>query len=392
MDRWPLLFQFTGVVEAAGLPPAAPSHWGALRHVAAAAAHTLLSSGQMVGVLPQKLDLAGEIVLRQNPGVFEVLVRSLIQKRPAFVVRGNLSKVSGFFGLDPASALSMRITATGLLLAFGKVNGAPAAVHASMTESGKGLIQKLCAGATVGGHALPEFAPGILERGDMRIAMTLMDGKSAMPPAGASEEALQHAIIAALRPLEMIHAKGNSMTPDKEFVTMLARFSRLHPRRDDLTLGLAFLDGWDRSQVRSVTVHGDYWLNNLLVSDNKICAVIDWDRARSHGCAALDALHLGFMSYAMWADVYVSDMLASLWTGQWPYPWLAKYSQFICEMFGVTSADLQHIAAVLWLSYFYYADDDADRTEWYRKMAEPICKAITMASANKVSEKTVFQE
>jgi hypothetical protein len=381
MNRWCILRELADLVQPSGLPPDPPTRWRTLQHVAAGAARVNFSLRETVGVLPQKLDLDGEIIFRRNPGVFEVLVRSLVDKRPAFVLRGSLACVIDFFGLDDQNPLPVRVTASGLVLAFGHVNGAAVAVHAALNEDGRRSIRRLCRGAAIGTNALPEFAPVVLASDKSRVVTALIDGQPHMPW-GKSEETLQLAIVAALRPLETLYARRSPAgSPDIEFVRRLASFVQGHERKQDLSAALAFVENWDRSTVGGVTVHGDYWLNNLLASENRITGIVDWDRARLNGCAAIDALHLGFMSYAMWADLYVSDLLASLWTGEWQYPWLAKYSELIGEMFQVSFPDMRRVAAILWLSYFYYADDGAPRTDWNARMIEPVCRALASQRA-----------
>jgi hypothetical protein len=266
------------------------------------------------------------------------------------------------------------------------------AVHKALSPDCERSIQNLFSGLKTGSEFLPDLVPGIIEFRADKLTTKLIQGRSLMPQ-GGPESQLQTAIMDGLKPLGILHCQGNAkITPDQPFLAVLSNFVKKHERAADLGKALAVLDGWDWSGVRSVTVHGDYWLNNLLVSERGISGVVDWDRSRRNGCAALDALHLGFMSYAMWADKYVSEMLAPLWTGRWEYAWLADYSRLICDMFSVTYTELQRIAALLWLSYFYYADDGSDRTEWNEKMIEPVSKAIAGASARMISAAAVASE
>lgn len=331
-----------------------------------------------VAVLPRKLDLSGEILLSQNAGLFEVLVRSLKNRRPAFVLLGTLDEVTNFFGVDQQPVLPIRITTTGLLVAFASSGGIEVVVHAALTADRGQLIQRLCVGTTIGRQAFTDLVPEILARDAHRITIKRITGHSMMPW-GQSEQMLQAAISAALKPLENLYSRSCATgTPDFDYTSVLERFTRGHARRRDLSVGLTQLRQWDRAEVRPVTVHGDFWLDNLLISGERVSGIVDWDRARLNGCAAFDALHLGFMSYAMWAGVSAPDLLASLWTDQWPYPWLRFYSRVICDEFHVGPSDLQRIAILLWLSYFYYADQ-TPRPEWETKMIEPICRALAVS-------------
>jgi aminoglycoside phosphotransferase (APT) family kinase protein len=182
----------------------------------------------------------------------------------------------------------------------------------------------------------------------------------------------------AFEPLRKLHSRRNRFrTSDDDYVTALNRFVQRHPYRTELSAALRVFENWNRSAFGSVTVHGDYWLDNILGSGDRITGILDWDRARRNGLPAFDALHLGFMSYAMWANKYVSELLAALWTDKWEYRWLAQYAKYIGEAFAMSMADLQGAAALLWLSYFYHEADVVPPAEWYGHMIEPVFRALS---------------
>lgn len=376
MDRWAVLRKVTDFIKPTGLPETCPSHVGTLKFVATGAARSALP-GKSVAILPKKLDLSGDIFLRENAGIFDVLIRSLAEKRPAFVLSGTLKNVQKHLGVDVEQTLCIRITATGLIVGFGHLHGTPVAVHAAVTDDCRDLIRRLCTGTQIGTAALPDLVPEVLARETHRLIAKRLEGESPMPWCGA-EQILQSEILAGLKPLEMLYRqKATHVLPDSELIPALQRFSEKHNRREDLRAGSALLETWDRSGLPAVTVHGDYWLNNLIVSAGRISGILDWDRARVNGCTAFDALHLGFMSYAMWADIYVSDLLASLWTEEWQFPWLQHYSERISAMFQVSMDDLRRIAAVLWLSYFYQGEQSPS-AEWEKRMLKPVCRALAL--------------
>lgn len=336
---------------------------------------------QSVAVLLPNVDVNGEVLLKRNPGLFELSIRSLARGRPAFVLRGSLDGVCHYFGVDDHHAIPVRITTNGLVLLFGTKNGKSVAVHAALSPDQTALIHHLHVGASLGFEVLPEYAPRIIETAAHRIAVERIQGHSLMPW-GASEEELQEAILAALEPLKTLHYRRNPLqTPDEQYVGLLRGFVGRHKYRNELSAALQILEGWDRSAVGSVAVHGDYWLNNVLGLENRVTGIVDWDRARRNGCPGFDALHLGFMSYAMWGDKYVSELLSSLWTNEWPYPWLAHYTKLIRDTFMMNMSDIRALGSMLWLSYFYHHANLEPRVEWHRRMVEPVSRALSSASA-----------
>jgi hypothetical protein len=132
-------------------------------------------------------------------------------------------------------------------------------------------------------------------------------------------------------------------------------------------------------------VHGDYWLNNILFSKGHVTGIVDWDRTRANGCAGIDALHLAFMSYAMWSGIPVSELLADVCTDNWHFPWLSSYCALIEEAFSLSSNDLRYLAILLWLSYFPFYDElhpdvqsnhSSGAADWYTQMSSPMCEAL----------------
>ena len=378
MDNWSVVQTLGDLIEPSGLPAKPASKWGILSHLIVAAGKVIVPFRQSVAVLMPNIELDGEMLLKRDAGLVEVAVRSLARRRPAFVLTGSLHGICRYFGVDNYNdTIPVRITNSGLVLLLGTKRGKSVAVHAAVGPHQAKLIHQLWLGTSLGAEALPEYVPAILENTANRMTAERVQGRSLMPW-GGSEKELQAAILGALEPLKTLYARRNPLqTPDEEYVRLLHGFVEGHKHRNELNAGLHILEHWDRFGLGSVTVHGDYWLNNLLALDDRLTGVVDWDRARRDGCPAFDALHLGFMSYAMWADKYVSELLASLWTNQWPYPWLGHYTKLIQDMFMVSISDIQALASMLWLSYFYHHADREPRAEWCRQMIEPVCRALS---------------
>ena len=379
MPSWSVVQTLGDFIEPSGIPARPTSKWGALCRVISAAGRAIVPCRKIVALFLPNLDLNGEILLKSNLSGFELSIRSLVSRRPPLVLVGSLDRLCRYFGVDNQHSLSARITANDLVVLFGRKGPISVAVHAALHPDQTGFVQKLCVGTSIGVEALPEYAPAIIDRTANRITVQRIEGQSFMPWR-KPEKALQAAILAALEPVSALYARRNPLqTPDEEYVRLLRRFVLGHPHRNELSAGLQVLDEWNRSALRSVTVHGDYWLNNLLSVQDRITGVVDWDRARRNGSPGFDALHLGFMSYAMWADKYVSELLVSLWTNEWPYPWLAQYTKLIANMFMLSRSDIQALGVMLWLSYFYHHAIVEPRTEWFHRMIEPVRHALSAA-------------
>jgi aminoglycoside phosphotransferase len=319
-------------------------------------------------------------VLIENPGVHKLLVEALANRHPVFVVNGTLKRLCELFGVDPQTSLQVMESSSGLAMSFGSVTGADVVVHVALTEDRKNALRWLRAGSLLGKTAVGHLAPDIVAVNESRLIVTRLAGRPVEPWA-VSERALQNAILTALDTLKLIHSCGpGNSPPDIALIARIESFVAAHPRRYELHPVLKFICDWDRSSIRSVIVHGDYWLSNILFSDNTVTGVVDWDRARRDGCAAFDALHLGFISYAAWADLCVSDVLADLWSGRWRFPWLAHYCRMVCQIFSVSPADLERIAALLWLSWFDPAITPRSPS-WESKMITPVAHAIEVSRA-----------
>lgn len=359
------------------LPAKPASRWVALRHAIEGAGRAIVPFRKNVIVLLPNLELDGEVLLLDDASLLQLLRRLSGTWQPVFVLKGSLERIGSQFGVDPQHKFHLHITNSGLALLFGTKCGKEVAVHAALSLDRRRLIHQLCVGTAIGAEALPEYVPAIVDQNADHIATKRMEGQTLMPW-GKSEKDLQAAILIAFDPLRQLHSRRNPFhTPDSDYLKALGRFVQRHPYRSDLSIVLRVVEQWNRSGLGSVIVHGDYWLNNILGSPNRVSCILDWDRARRDGSPAFDALHLGFMSYAMWADKYVSELLVSIWTGRWEYPWLGQYTKRIAEMFTMSLSDLQGTAALLWLSYFYHEADVEPPAEWYVRMIEPVCRALS---------------
>ncbi|MGC2196824.1 MAG: phosphotransferase [Terriglobales bacterium] len=241
-------------------------------------------------------------------------------------------------------------------------------------------------GAKIGREVLGALGPEVIEVSQARMITARLPGHPNTPWEVAEETNLQAAILAAVEPLKQIYDSGHwTGHADDELINTLQGYVRQSSRQVQLQAGLDLIKQWDRSHVRTVRVHGDYWLKNILFSEGRVTGVVDWDRARLNGCAGIDALHLAFMSYAMWSNIPVSELLADVCTEHWHFPWLSSYCAFIRKAFSLCADDLKYLAILLWLSYFFFYDElhvevqpdhNSGDADWYAQMISPMREAI----------------
>lgn len=385
MLPWEVLRAVTKLVDGSGVPDQ-PGRFSLLWHIVRGT-FTISLKPHSVAVLPNKLNVGAQtIVLTESPSLHEVLLTSLRRRRPAFVLPGTLAPLCRYFGVDEDSVLTLRCSSSGLAICFGHRHGRNVVVHASMNGDAKWVCRQVD-GARIGREVLGQLVPEVIEAQPGRLMTAKMPGDR-RTPWSLTEPQLQAGITAALEPLKRIYDLGHCTGhADHELIEDLCSYVRRSPYQAQLQLELDLLRQWDRKQVRSVAVHGDYWLNNILFTDEHITAVLDWDRSRLEGCAGIDALHLGFMSYAMWSDVPVSELLIGIFTGRWRFPWLSSYCGLVRDMFSLDGNDLKHLAILLWLSYFPFYDDlhpeearaqhSAQQSlDWYTQMISPMSEVL----------------
>jgi Phosphotransferase enzyme family len=383
MSRWRVLKAVSRLIDEAGLADNRPGRLALLWHVVVGALAVALRR-QNVAIFLNQDDVAEDrTVLTEEATIADVLLRSIRRRRPVFVVRGTLAPLCRYFGIDHARVVNLRCSSSGLAICFGHLQGSDVVVHAAMNGDEKWVIRQ-AEGAKIAKESIGELCPGIIDVEPTRLITSRLPGRTT--PWNIREDQLQAAISTALEPLKQLFASGGGAgRADEELIASLESYVQKSSRRAQLRPALDLVKHWDRAHIKSVLVHGDYWLNNILFSEGRVSGVVDWDRLRLSGCAGIDALHLAFMSYAVWSGIPVSELLTDLCTTRWHFTWLSSYCALIQEAFCLSAEDLKCLAILLWLSYFplydeLHSEDEADPRngidEWHDQMASPMCKAI----------------
>jgi Phosphotransferase enzyme family len=392
VSSWDVLRVVTEQVDGSGIPAQPPKRLSLLWQIGLGSLAVVFRK-QNVAVLLSKLNVqAAEIVLSEQVTFHDVLFTSLWRRRPAFVLPGTLAPVCRYFGVDENHILILRCRLSGVASCFGHLHGREVVADTVAIGDGKFLVRQWD-GVRIARKVLGALVPEVIEASQTRLITTRLPGHPRTPWM-LTEDVLQASILAALEPLKQIYDAGQRTgQADDELIEALKCYVRKSSRQAQLQAGLDAIQQWDRKHVKTVLVHGDYWLNNVLFSEGRLTGVVDWDHSRPGGCAGLDALHLAFMSYAMWSKVPVSELLADIFTEQWHFPWLAAYCVLVRETFSLRAEDLKYLAILIWLNYFPYFEElhsgaeyarDPQVEGWYDQMIPPMGKAISSLDHERV--------
>jgi hypothetical protein len=320
-------------------------------------------------------ELLGSILISDRPRAHDVL-RAMLRRKLVLVVAGTTKAIFAAAGLDSdSSSIPLKLGANGLAIFLGRRAGQEVVSRVAFSARARDALLKLEASARLASSSFGPLAPHVIETTEKRMVETRLPGRT-RPLSALNESALQDAILSALDPLVLAAGDSRTQNPDTELIRGLSQFVAQHPRSSDLRSALTLVEKWDRSRLIAGTVHGDYWLDNVLFDDaNRVTGIVDWDMARPRGCIVLDALHLGLMTYSMWADMDVSQNLSSIWTGNWKYSWLGNYCNLIVpQRFGISPNDVRPAVALLWLWYLY--SKEYFSPGWEQRMIDPMAPAL----------------
>jgi hypothetical protein len=313
--------------------------------------------------IPCSRSIRGELQLSE-PATFKAVSNSLSHGIPAFVLKGSLQEVTDFFRLDPTHHIRLILANSGLFVCFGSLDGRDVVAYATSFPQYRCSIERHFTGIGIGRKALGSLVPEIISKGADSLIVSRLSG-SPVRCKDVTESVLQNAIMKGLVPLLQIYSECSVRRSevDQSLISNVLDFLEDHPHSARIPGAYDFLRNWDRTNLPAVPIHGDYWADNLLLQNDQVSGIVDWDRSRELGCAGYDALTMGFMSYAMWGKVYLSDVLADIWRPkeQWRYPWLYDYTETVRKAFSLTQDDVRGVAMLLWLSTLMFNKDNQDQ-------------------------------
>jgi Phosphotransferase enzyme family len=323
--------------------------------------------------MPCSRSIRGELKLSESAS-FKAVGNSLSRGIPAFVLKGNLQPVTNFFRLDPTPEIRVILANSGLFVCFGRLDGRDVVAYATNSPQYRCSIEHQFSGIDIGRKTLGSLTPEVIVKAADRMIVSRLPG-TPVRIKNLTEDALQSVIMKGLDPLLQIYSTSPRTQGggDQKLIDSTLSFLKNHPHSARIPGACEYLSTWDRAGLPAVPVHGDYWADNLLLQNDHVSGVVDWDRSREFGCAGFDALTLGFMSYAMWGGVYVSDVLSDIWRPkeQWRYPWLHEYTEVVRKAFSLTEDDVKGVAVLLWMSTLMFNKDNRDQA-FINAMYRPI--------------------
>ncbi len=372
-ERWQMLGMLGRMVEQRSALEKCQSRPMAVLHTVLGAISPAVYRDSTV-FIPCGRSIRGELRLAQ-PATSKAVRDSLVHGIPAFVLKGKLNQVTDFFRLDPASEVRVILANSGLFVCFGQLNHQDVVAYATNLPQYRRSIEHQFHGIGLGRKVLGSLAPEIILKGVDRMIVSRLPG-TPVRIKKLTETELQNVIMTGLGPLLQIFStspvrRGGG---DQAMIATTLNFLQNHPHVAKIPGACEYLSSWDRSNLPVVPVHGDYWADNLLLQNDQVSGVVDWDRSRELGSLGFDALTLGFMSYAMWADrVYLSDLLSDIWRPKenWRYPWLHEYTETVRTAFSLTQDDVKGVAVLLWMSTLMFNKDNQDQ-EFINAMYRPI--------------------
>lgn len=261
---------------------------------------------------------------------------------------------------------------SGVVVALGRHEGRPTVVHACVDASRlqRYADQTEAARLVFLQIGLADMVPriaGLQRHGEHGCLYQERLHGRVVGVSGISAELLRTRVHAALAPLQALHGAGRHVAGgvDAAYIDMLRSDLGSVPEWAQLLMEpLAVLPDLSvRHKAPAVFAHGDYWLANLLFEPDReaVCGIIDWERARPHALAGLDALHLVIHTFAAWRGCSPLQVPVMMWLDA-SEPVLEQLLDAAQAAVGLDRAQMKEVALVLWLSHLHHHRHD--RPHW----------------------------
>ena len=306
-----------------------------------------------------------------------------------------LGELNSAYGMEFTEQILARIGYNSLIVLFAGVAGQEVVIHYPVDEEGVRSINRHKTGIerarlSFGESTLLSLVPSII-RSNTETALPLLIqsrlvGQALQADSPSLEQSSEQLgkCITFLTGMQT-NAQPIDRSPEADhFTNNLVNLDAEMPNEHTVKIRYAIdkFDNWWRGKnLKSVLVHGDFWLGNVLFDDEgSISGVIDWEWSRENGLPLLDAMHLLARSGFCHNNASFPELLSSVWTGGENWVWMASYLDEAIHESGLSLNDVQHIALFLWLDIIWkgYVETQPEYAEWLDDMVETPFQAIEL--------------
>jgi Phosphotransferase enzyme family len=295
-------------------------------------------------------------------------------------------------GLDQSDSIECVLSDIDAVIFVGSRKGVLAVSHFGWGKIGMNAVSRHHEGLKSAQHALggnaAQFCPGILTMSQSThkslLVQTCLDGMTANEFSSTDEKFVLMLRTATLFRGTQFANQPTSKKAEEKFIneTLRELVERLPLRHKGLVSKIIseLMKWYTSAQIPGEHIHGDYWLNNIMVNreSGQIIGLIDWEWASAVGFPLQDELHLFFMSTAMRTKTHIGLLLPEIWKKPGEVRVDIGEIRNSAHERGLSESDLAYIAIVLWLKYLWqghvltYSGGDA----WLDKMIEAPAMAI----------------
>ena len=360
---------------------------------------TLFGAG-MVLVSGENLKyISGTIFLDFQPSLKKIL-RLLFRRHSLFLIthkalcRNHRSILLSDIAVDPSVTIGGIIGQNTVLVMFALTHRQRIVIHVPTSDDGEEVVRRHFEGLKRARNELDDMPVCQLipipltcrHFGNRRyLTQTRMSGVMT-DIANADSHLFESRIDSAIHESIGFIRKDSKkkLIADQDFInTAISRITDFVPDRyaQHIGQGVSLVQNWaERSRLPVATVHGDYWIGNILYKENtsEICGIVDWEWCRSDGLPLVDTLQLIVMSHARRRKVEFSSLLCQIWLPAERDEWLEQYLGRISQVASISRRDIEYIAIVLWLETIWrgYVVTQPEHEDWLNTMVLQPCDAI----------------
>ena len=320
---------------------------------------------------PHLAALSGEIAL-DSAGILSKAFGALARRQAILIVatpgQPALRHLCEVLRVDPADHIESHLNSNPHLVFLAKRAGRAIALHYSTGQTGMAAVRQHHLGLRIAkpvfarlnmGELIAEPIDNLVDEHSAILAQRRLPGRADLVST-LSEAQFKQRMALALEPLLALLADASRLPcgPDQEFIFVeLPRLlERLPQYADRLGPPIEALQSWpERRALRAVLTHGDFWLQNILFDGEpvRISGVIDWEWHRATGCAGLDAIQLGVISFAFWQNIPLHDLLCEIIAGQCRHGFIRDHLRIVKARFDLEDLDIEYLTVLAWLTRIF---------------------------------------